>query len=262
VDSVIISDLGLFLAAREDHPEARLCASTGMVALNSESVGFLSQLGASRVILERQLGIGEVRRIKEAHPGVELEAFILNGRCRNIEGFCTFQHGHQDVLHPVHPAVGRVLYRAMHHPLLYSVGVRLPRWMTERGPVERAIAEVYNPCRFTYEVGVEGPAACAASERIRSFLGRKVQAYCGGCALHELWEAGVDAVKVVGRIFPTSRRVEDTRFIAGLLRRLREERPAREEFHAMAREAYRSRFGVACDFESCYYPDAGWAGGP
>ncbi|MDP7081463.1 MAG: U32 family peptidase [Candidatus Undinarchaeales archaeon] len=261
LDSVIISDLGLILAAREAYPDARICASTGLSTFNSESVVFLKELGLSRIILERQLTTDEITNIRQKVPDIEMEAFVLNGRCRNVEGYCTFQHGHEDVLHPIHPILGRMLIRVLYHPHALALGARLPRKTIETGPVERAIAHVYNPCRYTYSVTGKGPVAGSASDRVRSILGRKVQANCGACALYDLWQAGVDSFKVVGRVFPTARKVADTRFVADLIKYLIEDEPDRDTFFTRVKKDYRRRFGMSCDIDSCYYPEVDWCKG-
>jgi len=255
LDSVIISDLGLIIAAREAYPDARIYASTGLSTFNSEGVGFLKELGLTRIILERQLTIDEISSIRKKVPDIELEAFVLNGRCRNVEGYCTFQHGHEDILHPIHPLLARLLVRVLFHPHALSLGSKLPRRATESGPVERAIAHIYNPCRYSYKVSGTGPAADTASERVRSIIGRKVQAYCGVCALYDLWRAGVDSFKIVGRVFPTARKVADTRFVADLTKYLIEDEPDRDTFFTRVKKDYRRRFGMPCDFDSCYYPE-------
>ena len=100
--------------------------------------------------------------------------------------------------------------------------------------------------------------AGSASDRVRSILGRKVQANCGACALYDLWQACVDSFKIVGRVFPTARKVADTRFVAELIKYLIEEEPDRDTFFTRVKKDYRRRFGMPCDIDSCYYPEVDW----
>ena len=89
VDAVIMQDLGLARLARLHLPELRLHASTQLAAHSVDGVKALAKLGFRRVVLARELGIGEIGQIV-AGGGLEIEAFIHGALCYSYSGLCLF----------------------------------------------------------------------------------------------------------------------------------------------------------------------------
>jgi len=56
--------------------------------LNYESVKFWRDLGASRVILARELPIADIAEIRKQVPDVELESFVHGSQCVSFSGRC------------------------------------------------------------------------------------------------------------------------------------------------------------------------------
>ncbi len=92
-DAVIIQDLGVLHIIREYFPSLTVHASTQMGFHNSEGMKIASELGIKRVILERQVTIEEIRKIKTASP-VEIELFIHGALCCSLSGKCLFSSFH------------------------------------------------------------------------------------------------------------------------------------------------------------------------
>jgi 23S rRNA 5-hydroxycytidine C2501 synthase len=84
VDGAIIQDLGLLEA---DLPPIPLIASTQTHAHSLEKVQFLEAAGFSRVILARELSVGEIAQIR-ARTKIELEAFVHGALCVCYSGQC------------------------------------------------------------------------------------------------------------------------------------------------------------------------------
>ena len=63
---VIISDLGLIVAARKWFPHMEIHASCGTVCLNSETVQFLSDRKVQRIILPRSLSLSEIKMLRSS----------------------------------------------------------------------------------------------------------------------------------------------------------------------------------------------------
>lgn len=84
VDALIIQDLGLL---ELDLPPLPLFASTQMHNTTPGHVRFLEDAGISRVILARELGVEEIRDIRE-QTTVELEAFVHGALCVSYSGRC------------------------------------------------------------------------------------------------------------------------------------------------------------------------------
>jgi len=91
-DAVIVTDPGFMRLLGEELPQLPIFASTVSVALNSESVLFLQELGCARIIVSRHLHLEELADLQAALPGVQLEVFLLNDNCYFEEGFCSTAH--------------------------------------------------------------------------------------------------------------------------------------------------------------------------
>jgi putative protease len=91
-DALIVTDPGFMALLGQELPELPLFASTVAVALNSESVLFLQDLGCTRVIVSRHLHLEELAALQAALPGVALEVFLLNDNCYFEEGLCSTAH--------------------------------------------------------------------------------------------------------------------------------------------------------------------------
>lgn len=85
VDAIIVQDLHLL---DFDLPPIRLHASTQCDNRTPEQVARLRDMGFKRVVLARELGIAEIRAIREAVPDIELEAFVHGALCVSYSGRC------------------------------------------------------------------------------------------------------------------------------------------------------------------------------
>lgn len=88
VDGIIISDLGVFSVAREKAPGLPVHISVQANNLNYKEVEMWKKLGASRVILARELPIEDIREIRRRVPGIELEVFVHGAVCMSLSGRC------------------------------------------------------------------------------------------------------------------------------------------------------------------------------
>lgn len=78
---------------------------------------------------------------------------------------------------------------------------------------------------------------------------------CGFCAIPELGELGVEAVKVVGRGSPTTRKVWAVRTLRSLFDTLEKGAVTPDGFRRQARRTCQERFGRACEPRLCYFPE-------
>ena len=88
-DALIIQDLGLYSLIKRYFPSLSIHASTLMAAHNSLAVRQFAEMGFSRVVLAREMTLGEINRIHQAHP-VELEVFVHGALCFSYSGLCLF----------------------------------------------------------------------------------------------------------------------------------------------------------------------------
>ena len=86
-DGIILSDLGLFHEVRRTGIEYHV--SSLLPALNADAVQFLKDCGFSRIILSRHLTADEISKL----PPMDYELFLLNEGCKNVDGYCRFDHG-------------------------------------------------------------------------------------------------------------------------------------------------------------------------
>ncbi len=89
VDAVLVQDMGLFSLLRERAPGLVLHASTQMSLHTPGGARLLHELGADRVVLARELSLGEIQEISDGCP-VELEAFVHGALCMSVSGQCYF----------------------------------------------------------------------------------------------------------------------------------------------------------------------------
>ena len=86
-DALLISDLGVWSVAREVIPHMPLHVSTQANTTNWAAVKAWEELGASRVVLARELSLGEMKEIS-SRTEVELEAFVHGAMCISYSGRC------------------------------------------------------------------------------------------------------------------------------------------------------------------------------
>jgi putative protease len=87
VDAIIVQDLGVARLARAVAPTLPVHASTQMTCTDAASVEFARELGASRVILARELSLEDIARIREG-TDAELEVFVHGALCIAYSGQC------------------------------------------------------------------------------------------------------------------------------------------------------------------------------
>ena len=87
VDAIIVQDLAVASLARETGAGIPLHASTQCAIRTPERAALLERLGFTRLILERQLSLDEVRAIRAA-TAAELEFFVHGALCVSYSGNC------------------------------------------------------------------------------------------------------------------------------------------------------------------------------
>lgn len=89
VDALIIADLGVLELAKRYAPRCALHVSTQFGVVNSATARMLHELGASRVVLARELSLSEIAAIRANTPSaLELEAFVHGAMCMSYSGRC------------------------------------------------------------------------------------------------------------------------------------------------------------------------------
>ncbi|TRX73471.1 prephenate-dependent tRNA uridine(34) hydroxylase TrhP [Pseudomonas mangiferae] len=87
-DALIMSDPGLIMLVREQHPTMPVHLSVQANAVNAASVEFWRRQGLTRAILSRELALEEIEEIRAQVPGMELEVFVHGALCMAYSGRC------------------------------------------------------------------------------------------------------------------------------------------------------------------------------
>ena len=163
-DAVIVADPGVCEMVRRTAPRLRVHVSTQANVVNEASACVWHRMGASRIVLARELSIGEIAHIR-AHtpPELEIEVFAHGSMCMAYSGRCV-----------------------------------LSNYLTGRDANRGACAQ---PCRWTYRLVEEKRPGeyfpVVEDERGSTIL--SAQDLCMAGHLRELTEAGVDSLKIEGR---------------------------------------------------------------
>ncbi|MBE7029523.1 MAG: U32 family peptidase [Clostridia bacterium] len=89
VDGVIVADLGIMNTIKKYAPSLNLHVSTQASITNYETVKFYKEaLGATRVVLARELSLEEIKEIKDNNPDLEIECFVHGAMCISYSGRC------------------------------------------------------------------------------------------------------------------------------------------------------------------------------
>jgi U32 family peptidase len=114
--------------------------------------------------------------------------------------------------------------------------------------------ELIWPCEEPYERTAQGPAADSIMEAQAGWSKVNRRAACGLCALPGLVEAGITALKLVGRGGPSSMKLKVIKAVKDALALSGSGMP-KDEYCARAKEIYRSTFGADCSPYVCYFPE-------
>ena len=87
LDAVIVQDYGAISFIRENFPGLPIHASTQMAVSGYYGARLLKEMGVCRVVLPRELSVGEIISITE-RGGLETEVFIHGALCYCLSGQC------------------------------------------------------------------------------------------------------------------------------------------------------------------------------
>jgi len=89
VDALILADLGVLMLAKRYAPHCEIHISTQTSIVNAQAAAAWHELGASRVVLARELSLEQIAYIRKNTPKtLELEAFVHGAMCMAYSGRC------------------------------------------------------------------------------------------------------------------------------------------------------------------------------
>ena len=248
IDCCIIADIGLLLKLKELDMKMKIQVSTGANVFNSKTIDFYKKrIGIDRFTIPRQVTIKEVENLIK--KDVKLDVFIMNTRCMNEDGFCTFQHGVNEV---IHPRLGPFLKNIKFDYFTSKAIKNMPRKISEQ-LIKKDVLGSTSACHLNYAVSSVNKADEKLEKNIASNFGLKYfPNHCGACALYDFNKIGVNAVKIVGRQNPTKKKVKDIKFLKGLMCYL-DKNPDRKDFYKKCKEDFVKVHGYNCNVSQCYY---------
>ena len=164
VDALIVADMGAFTLAGKYAPKCQRHISTQQSIANYECASAWYDLGATRVVLARELNLDEIRTIREKTPKeLEIETFGHGAMCVSYSGRCL-----------------------------------LSNYMTGRDSNRGACAQ---PCRYQYALMEEkrpGEYFPVFEDEKGTYI-LNSRDMCMIDHLNDLMDAGVDCIKIEGR---------------------------------------------------------------
>lgn len=165
IDGYIVADLGVIAMIKELAPHAAIHISTQASIVSPEAALEYIKLGATRLVLARELSLGEIRAIRDRIPEeIELEAFVHGSMCVSYSGRCM-----------------------------------LSDFMAKRGANHGACAQ---PCRWNYRI-IEEKRPDEAMPILETDEGTFIMSSKDMCMIEhvaELVDAGISSFKLEGRV--------------------------------------------------------------
>ncbi|MGN1319460.1 MAG: U32 family peptidase [Lachnospirales bacterium] len=89
VDAILVADPGVFALARKTVPDMDIHISTQANNTNYNTALFWRELGATRIVMARELSLKEIKGISDNIPeDLEIEAFVHGAMCISYSGRC------------------------------------------------------------------------------------------------------------------------------------------------------------------------------
>lgn len=87
VDALIMQDIGLIKRTHEKYPNLEIHVSTQAHNHNDAGIEFFKQIGATRVVLDREMSLEEIKNLKSK---IKKEVFVHGALCVCYSGCCLF----------------------------------------------------------------------------------------------------------------------------------------------------------------------------
>ncbi|MBO3273629.1 U32 family peptidase [Pseudomonas schmalbachii] len=231
-NALIVSDLGLIGELAGHVPSLRIHVSSVATCRNSSAARLCRELGASRLILPRDITICEACEISAETPDLEIETFILNDGCIFEEGACATLHLPRNLGGPI------CMDNFVNHYSRRGGGSLKESLIDKLQENDREYRQwlwYRFSCGFTTtETGMPfGP--------------------CGLCALPALLEGRITAVKIAGREAPLARKLASVKMVRSVMDRV-EAGDDPEQVMRFAQELRPSIEGCSKGY-MCYYPE-------
>lgn len=191
-DALIVSDFSLMRLIKEQYPELAMHVSSVASCRNESAARLCQELGATRLILPRDVTTDEIQQITSAVPDFEIEAFILNDACIFEEGSCSTIH----------------LPMALGGPICledFDISYRFRSAKKNTAKIKEKLLE--NDKEYNKWLWNRFSNGFSTTQQGKPF------GPCGLCAIPKLQRDGVAAVKIAGREAPISRKLASVQMV-------------------------------------------------
>lgn len=172
LDAIIVSDIGALPLLQRRFPDVEMHLSTQANCINADAARMYKNMGFSRIVPGRELSLIEISEIKAAVPELELETFIHGAMCLAYSGRCF-----------------------------------LSSWMSNRSG---NTGDCSHSCRWNYRLAAQESLALEEQKRPGQYYPiEEGEGYttimsskdiCMIDHMDKLYEAGIDSVKIEGRM--------------------------------------------------------------
>jgi collagenase-like PrtC family protease len=231
-NAAIVADISLIPSLAANVPELAIHVSSVATCRNVESARFFAELGATRIILPRDVTVSEINAIAVNLPDLEVEAFVLNDGCVFEEGAC----------HTVHLPMSKGGSICIDN---YQFEYRMTGAET---PTERVLRRLDKNDQdykrwLWYRFGNGFSVAPNGYP----------WGPCGICAMPAMHAAGVHSVKIAGREGASERKIKSVELVREVLRRI-EDGESEQTVRACA-VGLRDAPEHCVSGYMCYYPE-------
>ena len=211
-DGFLVSDFGAYEMLRKAFPDKEFHLSTQANCTNWRAAKLYRDMGFSRIVPARELSLDEIKAIKDHVPGLEVEAFVHGAMCMAYSGRCF-----------------------------------ISSWLAGRSA---NLGDCTHSCRWHYKIYLEEekrpgqfiPIEPGESTHGGYSLVMSSRDLCMIEHLRELVDAGVDSIKLEGRMKSLYYVALVTRAYRYALDHLGEPNPFKDDLFAISHREYDTGF--------------------
>ena len=234
-DAVIVGDPVLLELISREGFEFGIHLSSIASCRNAQTAMFYQELGASRIILPRDMTLKEIARLRAELPDIEFEAFVLNDGCVFEEGVC----------HSIH------LPRQLGGAICMD-NYRYDYRRIDGSELTEKEVEVFSHNDDCYQQWLWYRFGCGFSVTKEGYP----YGPCGICALPALQNSGVESVKIAGRDAPLERKQKSVQLVRRSIDKMEEIDSEREPGQLLEfAQGLRNSQSYCSSGYMCYYPE-------
>ncbi|MBU2222278.1 MAG: U32 family peptidase, partial [Candidatus Omnitrophica bacterium] len=262
VDGFIISDINLIPYIKKLDNLPKIVLSSLTPCFNYAALKFYKKLGVDRVVLPpAQLSLREIERLSaEAKEiKIDLEVFINNANCKNINGYCLF---HSLDYKPFLKDYYRCRYDLILATLKKMVSL-FPEWLKHRiGRILWSSRRIFKlPCRRAYSIEVfKKSSGCYVNDKKIKTVeseGHFSSHACILCSVYYFIKFGIAAGKICGRGSLTRDKIKDIKFMDLFMKSIKNGVISETNLSEYGRRYYSSIYGLNCHNKFCFHISVG-----